>query len=462
MADEHRPVKAFNSSNFARGGLGFFLLCILMEVFINFLFQNRPQQMALSIVPCLLWGIIGSFSTLIKQLLNKLYVYAMFALYLIGNINTLASYVRYGSHYLSDLQSTNLIYCAFGIFLLIGMLLGERLLPVRKEITSQEFKIERWDTIFLIGCFLFPFIWFADEIYALRRIPILTGESVTEDMYTLNYGILYGYGVLLGVSALLMWSKQVTTVNKFLRLILIGLLTFTAFTMVFDGRRVFLLVFLGALMAFEVARNGDRGFWKRMSLLGVSLVALYMIILYLRQGGMLGTRSSTALTFSQVGVEYRDFAFLVTHYVPGELAGYSWLGSAAGGFANWLILALLGFSKNELVFSGSAYQIALAFRSSFGIRIGLLPEIWLQYGLYGVTFAALMGIFFVWVARLVEESTSEIGRIFACLTYGVAVLSFVGQTSAITGYLSLILYLWLCWRFLELFKPSAPAIQKTG
>jgi hypothetical protein len=57
-------------------------------------------------------------------------------------------------------------------------------------------------------------------------------------------------------------------------------------------------------------------------------------------------------------------------------------------------------------------------------------------------------------------SESEVGLVIACLVYGVLIFSFVGQTSAITGYLSLILYLWLIWRFLEAFRPKISNLSK--
>lgn len=430
----------------------FLMAYLAMIGAIELFFPDRPNQMSFDIAPLMLWIFVGILSIQIKRRLNMIYILVMYSIYLVGNLNNAASFYRHGAHYSTDLQTTNLIYTAFGLALVIGLLIGEYILPTRQTISHTELRKEGWNTVFLVGCFLFPLIWFADELYTLRRIPILTGESILDEMYSTNYGRLYGYGVLLAVSALLMWSKQLTAKSNAARMSLAFLLASSTFIMVFDGRRVFALVFLCALLAFEVTRDTGKGMWRRVSVLVVTLIGLYLLVLYFRQGGMFGHSSSPALTFSQVGVEYRDFAFLVTRLNPGDLIGYHWFGSAIGGFSNWFILGIFGIEKNALVFGGSAYQIALEFRSAFGIRIGLVPEIWLEYGLYGTTIVTLVGIFFAWISRLVEESKSEIGRIFSCVMYGVVILSFVGQTTAITGYMSLLLYLWLVWQFLELFR----------
>lgn len=430
----------------------FLMAYLAMIGAIEFFFPDRPNQMSFDIAPLMLWIFVSILSIQIKRRLNIIYILVMYSFYLVGNLNNVASFYRYGSHYSTDLQTTNLIYTTFGLALVIGLLIGEKILPTRQTISHAELRKEGWNSVFLIGCFLFPFIWFADEIYTLRRIPILTGESILDEMYTTNYGRLYGYGVLLAVSALLMWSKQLVVKSNAARICMAFLLTSSAFIMVFDGRRVFALVFMCAILAFEIVRDTGKGMWRRVSVLVIALIGLYLLVLYFRQGGMFGHSSSPALTFSQVGVEYRDFAFLVTRINPGDLLGYNWFGSAIGGFANWFILGIFGFDKNALVFGGSAYQIALEFRSAFGIRIGLLPEIWLEYDLFGAAIVTLIGVFFAWITRLVEESKTEIGRIFTCVMYGVAILSFVGQTSAITGYMSLLFYLWLVWKFFESFR----------
>lgn len=435
-----------------RHAITFALAYGLIHLLIDYLFPQLPATMHFSYYPFLFWLLVSLITGQIGQGMNRLYIYVMYAFFLIGNLNSAASLYRYGSYYSTNLQDANFIYSIFAIFLSIGIYLGEKYIKTNRYTNFTELIKEQNKTVFFVGCMLFPFIWFADEMYALRRIPIFTGESILDEMYTANYGTLYGYGVLLAIPALLAWSKLIDTKNALAKVALIFLILSTIFFMIFDGRRVFALVFLFSLLAFEISRAPEKGIWKKTLPFALILATLYLAILYFRQGGMFALTNSLAVKFSQIGVEYRDFSLLVTKLIPGSLPGYNWFGSVIGGFGNWFLLALLGFSKNELVFGGSAYQIALALKSNFGIRIGLLAEIWLDYGLNGAVISAFIGILLSIITRAVLMSTTEIGRLLACTLYGIATLSFVGQATAITGYLSLILYLWFIWRFLELFR----------
>lgn len=423
----------------------------LTEIFAALIFPTRPSSMDTSLIVCLSWGMVGYLSNYIQRTPNKIFLYTAFGYYLTGNINAIASYFHYGIYYLTNLQDANLTYCCFTGFFSLGLITGEAIL-ISPKLKNEYLRREEWNTLFFIGSMIFPFIWIIDEILFLGNIPILTGASIVENMYSLNYGKLYGYGVLLGISALLMWAKLKTANNVFLKILLMLGLAITIFIMIFDGRRVFLLNFLGALAAFEIISVPSQKFWKRIFFVILFVVGVYIIVNYFRQGGLVLKRVDAANILSQVGVEYRDFAYMYTHHAPGSLIGYNWLASAIGGFGNQFALALLGLDKGALVFSGSAYQIALLMHSSFGIRIGLIPEVWLQYGMLGAGLMIPIGVLFVWFSRLLELSKSEAGLVIACMTYGVLIFSFVGQTSAITGYLSLILYLWLIWRFLEAFR----------
>ena len=436
----------------------FFALCLVVELLINTLFPWRPLSMSPELIPMLLWAGLGFvLFPFLKNILSRLLVYIIFFVYLIGNINSVASYYLYGHHYLTDLTTANFIYIAFSYAFVIGLVIGDKYIADDNQVLAySELRKEPAITVFAAGVFIFPIIWLADEYLALGYLPILSGASIINDMYELSYGKLYGYGVILAFCALFMWSKQLETGRGkdqlLLSMLLIGGMIFTVLAMVFDGRRVFLLIFIGGLLVFELVRNKGRNIWPMLGKFGLTLVVSYVALLYVRQGGRLISAADAAQTLSKVGVEYRDYAYIVTHLNPGSLQGYSWLGSAIGGFLNWVLLALVGLSKNELVYSGSAYQLSAVFQSNFGIRVGLFAELWLQFGLWGVIIATLTGLFFVWLSRLVYTSSSEVGRILSSIAFGVAIFSFVGQSSAITGYWSLLIYFWFAWWFLDLFS----------
>ena len=308
--------------------------------------------------------------------------------------------------------------------------------------------------IFSICVFLFPFFWFLDQYKAIGYVPILSGSSLIDDMYNISYGSLYGYGVILTFCCLFSWSHLFSIKRKFdfISVILLIFVGFSFFSMMFDGRRIYILIFIAALLVFELVRSGNRNILTLFGRFGGAMLCLYIIMLYVRQGGRIVSYIDPAQTLSKVGVEYRDFAYVVTHLMPGSLSNYSWFGSSVGGALNWGVLALLGFNKGELVLSGSAYQLSHIFNSDFGIRIGLFGELWLEYGLGGGLIAFVLGFIFVWISSFVYKSITLYSRVSFSIVFGIAIFSFVGQSSAITGYWSLLAYLSLFWFLLDLFR----------
>ncbi|MEA1989587.1 MAG: hypothetical protein U9N57_10345 [Pseudomonadota bacterium] len=424
----------------------------VLELLMVLTFPERPFEMRSTIWPIFIWILSGLLVSFVKKPLNRLYVYIALALYFVGNTNTVASYFFYGLHYYTDLNQANIIYSSLVFLFIFGLIIGERIIFNGRS-TPNTIRPEANDSVFMIGSVIFPFVWILDQYHALGYIPIFSGSSIIEDMYSVSYGKLYGYGVLLGVPALLIWSKLTTKPAFFLKILLVSILLFILFVMLFDGRRIFLLVFIGGLLAFEMARDAGSFNWKKLIIISFIVLFMYVLILFVRQGGELIDEFTAHDIFSKVGVEYRDFSYVVTHVEPAALSGYDWLLSGVGGFFNQFLLAIVGIDKNALIFSGSAYQLALSvFNSSFGIRIGLLPELWLDYGLYSYLVVVLIGVFFVFITSLVLKSRNEVSLIIASMIYGVTILSFVGQTSAITGYYSLLLYLWFLWLFLDKFR----------
>lgn len=424
---------------------------LLVDVLIDFLFSYRRAELDIGWISYLLWALAGALNSEVKGRLARLLLPVSVAVFLVGNLNSVASYFHYGNYYLVDLKSANTIYSLYALVFSVSIRFFDSRGLSAVSADYNSLRKERVDTIFFIFVVVFPALWIADELYALRRIPLLSGQSIVDDIYTTEYGRLYGYGVLLAVCALVYMAK-LRDASRTLKFIYGALLLFVAFAMVFDGRRVFLLIFLGAALSYHMVSSTSYSLLRPVLKIVPVVLLVYVAILYQRQGGELITHFDAAQVFSKVGVEYRDFAYLVTHLKPGDLDGYSWLLSSLGGFGNKYVLFFSGLNKSELVFSGSAYQIGIALNKGAGIRIGLFPEIWLQFGFLGLAFVPLVTGLFIWISRRVELSKSEVGRAIAATAFGVAILSFVGQSSAITGYWSLLIYLYLAWRFLELFR----------
>ncbi|MBY0444044.1 MAG: hypothetical protein K2Q15_02395 [Burkholderiales bacterium] len=434
------------------------LLCSICVAFIFLffyyftiaIFPASPLIMRGELNHVFIWSLSGVALSFLRSSLLKVVFIIIMGFYVVGNLNAVASYYHYGLHYLTDLILTNFIYSIFTLVFILGLVFFERVMKIDKMVVQENLIIEPWNTLFMATLFVFPFIWLFDQLIAVGGIPpILSGKSIVNEMYTTEYGRLYGYGVILSISALLMWQKKTESSNLMKSTIWIGILI-TLFAMIFDGRRVFLLIFIGSLISFEVVRFGEKNMIKPLVKYGAILIVAYIGLLFARQGGWIFNSAESATIFSAVGVEYRDFAFVVTHFLPGSVPGYSFLGSILGGFGNSLFLSILGLSKNALVFSGSAYQLAILYKSNFGIRVGLFAEIWLEWGWFGLAPLFICSFIFASAVRLVLNTTTQVGRAFSCVIFSVLLLTFVGQASAAAGYFSLLLYLWFVWKFLNL------------
>lgn len=421
-----------------------------------------PRDMRLPLYFGIAWIPFFMLWVLLRNSLNKVVGLALATLFFFGQINAAASYIRYGAFYHSDLLQGAIVYVVFATGYVFTLWLSERILG-RTTVLAQlpdtggdggvlKYRMDMF-VLLLLG---FAFIWFGDQVHAVGRIPILSGDRIIDDMYQIGYGRLYGYGIYLAVAGGFAWTFARYSRNALERPLWFGLVALFCFFMVFDGRRVFLILFLLTIVAIEAARTPWTRLWKTLLSMGMVVLALYILLLWARQGGVLiGGSMDTAKSLTLVGVEYRDFAYVVSHFEAGELRGYEWFRSFVGGGLNWILLALAGFSKGEMTFAGSAYQLAIAYRSNFGIRIGLIGELYLAYGWFGLGPLAVVAFIHGWISDRVARQPNLPRQMLFALSFAVLTQWFVGQNTAVSGYLVLILYLVPIYWFFESFRSTA-------
>jgi len=443
------------------GAIVFALAVGLASAIAEAVLPPIPHDMRLPLYFGMAWIPFFMLWVFLRNPLNKVVGLALATLFFIGQINAAASYVRYGAFYRSDLLQGAIVYVVFATCYVFTLWLSERILE-RNRAPAQLPDVRKDDVLkyrmdmFVLLLLAFAFVWFGDQVHAVGRIPILSGDRIIDDMYQIGYGRLYGYGIYLAIAGGFAWSFARYARNALERPLWFGLVALFCFFMVFDGRRVFLILFLLTLVAIEAARTPWSRLWKTLLSMGMVVLALYILLLWARQGGVLiGGSMDTAKSLTLVGVEYRDFAYVVSHFEAGELSGYEWFRSFVGGGLNWILLALAGLSKGEMTFAGSAYQLAIAYRSNFGIRIGLIGELYLAYGWFGLGPLAVVASIHGWISSRVGRQPNLPRQMLFALSFAVLTQWFVGQNTAVSGYLVLILYLVPIYWFFESFRATA-------
>lgn len=213
--------------------------------------------------------------------------------------------------------------------------------------------------------------------------------------------------------------------------------------MLFDGRRIFFLIFLFAVLIKMIKESSiERKLFKILPI-GITLFSLYAIIAGIRSG-KLTIFNSTASFLEIYGVEFRDFARIVTLTTLSETSRYNYFLSAIGSFFNSKLLWLWGIDKYSFVEMGSAYYLRdFVYKIDFGIRIGHYGELYMAFGYYGLGICFLFAIIHGYFSKLAITSHSKSNSDFLFLLVSLFCLTLVGQATVFYGTVSILLYFYI-------------------
>jgi hypothetical protein len=156
------------------------------------------------------------------------------------------------------------------------------------------------------------------------------------------------------------------------------------------------------------------------------------------------------------GVEFRDYIFSYTHYKPGQIPGYNFEISSIGAFMNSSLLKVFGYSKIELVQMGSAFSWMRLDNSEFGIRTGVVCELYFAYGYWGLSGMVVVGFLASKVTNAIANPKSYFSLIQNCILYSLIIMLIVGQSDVFFGCLSMMFYTWILFKLLTSFqKPTS-------
>lgn len=339
-----------------------------------------------------------------------------------------------------------MIYTLFLAVMSLGILwhdmrMGSRQVPPDEQqqgrLVYDDFG---WLTYPLIA---FPLVWFVDFIRNVGYIPIFSGSDVTDQMYNLDYGLVYNYGFFNCVSAVLLYDralKSKTRTEKITWLVLTGLAVLIT---AIDSKRLFLLISIGSIFLYDKIMTGKFGInLKSVGLIGMAAL-LYVGLQNMRTG------SSSEAQFKRegmpMGVEFREYIRAVNEFEPGQIPGYNLTTSTLANLVNGALLGAIGFNKAELNSQDSALTFMTIFDpdNTLGIRTGLISELYFAYDFWGLLVMFVFGYAVSYVTYAMLTTQRKSAMILLVVIFSLLTQTVFGQSSVTAGSLCLLFYLYV-------------------
>lgn len=373
--------------------------------------------------------------------------------YFVGSANAVASALVLGSYYshpnLSQPTGIYLWGCACYI---AGLLISSKYFGRRDgdRFGLNRRPAENIHPVVGAALLLFPVVWLVSIYLTIGYVPILAGVNIVEKMYQTNYGPLYAYGGVLIISNAYAFYKALTSPTRRGRLLYVLFAILLLLISTADGKRVFAMASVGGLLAISFRILGRKTWTTVLPAIGYVIIFLYVGVLLLRIGGEGPIVSEAQVLFVFIGVEFRDFVFTVNRYQPGEIQNYSWAVSALASMTNSVLLQALDLDKGALVGLDSARAWSALWDIDFGIRTGIVSELWFAYGLLAFPCLILFGLFSGWCVKLVRISRGGRELLFTSAFFGMLLLAIVGQSTSMFGILPVFVYAYIAIRLISL------------
>lgn len=393
----------------------------------------------------------------INNKFNKLIIHVWIIFFYLGILNILSS-IKQDISWEMNIHNGSIYYFTNILVLTCTIIFFEYIHSLRKNkksIYSFDDSFRKVaHTYFTYFFLIFPFIFIISSYLNVGFIPLLSGQNFVDYMYDYNYGILYGYKFLCVYSFLILVVKIREDHFKLWNLIYILLFLLIVS---FDGKRIILLICLISLIPLIDNLQGRLGKPRRsfrkslyIYITFILVVFFYLLINGIREGNISQVPIEYYLNKIPFGVEFRDYIFSFNNYEPGQIPGYNYeLGSLAS-FLNSSLLDIFGYSKYELVHMGSAYSWMIFENSEFGIRTGIVSELYFAYGYWGLAGMVVIGFLTSKVTNTIAHPKSYFSLFQNCILYSLIIMLIVGQSTEFFGLLSLMFYTWILFKLLSI------------
>jgi oligosaccharide repeat unit polymerase len=379
---------------------------------------------------------------------NKIIAIGWLSFFFLGilNINSVNAETNY---YNLQLHDASLFYLICLIAFFLCLMFFEKS-SAKKDLAIKINTHKKTSFPFLIILFIYPFALFISVFKSVGFLPILSGSSFVDSMYEYNYGPLYGfkficvYGFLLAV---VHFSKGK---NK---LIITAYILFLLFAISIDGKRLVLLLCLLAFIPVYnwILKQNNKTVTKKTWLIPFLLVfIIYVLINGIRTGSNVSELATNLLIKIPFGVEYKDYVHSFNTYKDRTIPGYNFELSAIGSFFNSSLLNLAGENKETLTKMGSAYTWMDLYDIKFGIRTGIISELYFAYGYFTIVLMAFLAFITNKISQRLSNPHSLFNLVQYSILFALVFLLINGQATVFFGCLSMMLYTFLFYKISHL------------
>lgn len=353
-----------------------------------------------------------------------------------------------------DLFDASLLYHFCLIVFNISLLFFEKI-KNRKVKFIDDSKVILSSPFTYVAIF-YPILFLISLYLSVGCLPILTAQNFVDQMYEYNYGPLYGYKFLIAYSFCLIFIKYKKASNK---LLISSYILFLIFVVSVDGKRFMLLLSLLSIVPIlmsvinkKVKTSEVSKFNKTPLIIAFSSIAVsYILINILRTGGDVIQSLNLMVEKIPFGVEYKDYVHSFNTYRPETIRNYSFLWSSIGSFLNSSVLELFDLNKTQLYNLGSQNAWKSMYNEDFGIRIGIIAELYFAYGLFVLPAMTIIAFFVNRISNRLLNPRSYFNLIQNSILFGLFFLLINGQATVFFGCLTMLIYVYILYSVSKYF-----------
>lgn len=431
-----------------------FLIILFFNNILSILFPSNARIL-IPIVIVILNLITYYLISKIQNIFNRIISYIWFLFFFLGVLN-INSIKQNTDIWRLDIYEPSLLYFSCLIVFIISLIFFEKFKKKKVVFRNDLGLINK--SLFTYVILFFPFLLIIDIYRTLGFFPLLTGQSFVGEMYEYNYGFLYKFKFICVYSFCIAFFMLRKANKYFLSFIY---LIFLLFVVSVDGKRFVLLmgiISLIPLLLILKKKYVEKGFdIKKFNSTPVIVLFcivgfVYIFVNVLRTGGNLKDSVNQLIFNIPFGVEYKDYVHTYNTYLSQSIKGYNFEMSALGSFFNSSFLELFQFDKNQLYNLGSQNAFMNLYNEDFGIRIGIIAELYFAYGLFVIPLMILIAFFTNRISQRLIDPKSYFNLIQNSILFALFILLINGQATVFFGNLTLIIYMYLFYLFCKLIK----------
>ena len=381
-----------------------------------------------------------------KNKYNKYFSLIWIAWFYIGNFNIYFSYKTYfiyNYHYIFDYnidpRKANSVYLLYFLFFIIAMKVFEKVFDNSPNENTNNLLYVDYSKYEKFILFIFSFMLLGEIYYLHGQIPLFSGSNLSMTMYETNHGILYDYFILISVMTGIYNFNNILDKKNILLNMFTLILNITV--LLAYGMRYFFAILVICLLVLLIKRFQGKQLKIILLLIIFFMFVFYLVTVLMRSGTEL-SKESLYKAIINIGPEYRDWAYFI-QFEP--LFKYNVLKESLPYFIPKFILNIFKITRGNT----SASYMANYFNVDFGIRIGLIGELYWSYRYYGIIVFFIIGFISAFFNKKLNKVNNIRDFSLAAIWFSVSILSIMGQFNVVLTTIKSFIYIYIIFLFFK-------------